>query len=70
MKAWSSRCVALCLDFLAVAYEDEYLAVYKASTEEEVFRQKVLPLCTPKSMRSWRPLSKYHGRIDIVICKK
>jgi hypothetical protein len=34
-------CVALCLDFLAVAYEDEYLAVYKASTEEEVFRQKV-----------------------------
>ena len=27
-----------------MAYEDEYLVVFKAATEEEVFRQKVPPL--------------------------
>merc|ERR1719201_1687953 len=35
------RCVALCMDFLAVAYEDADLAVFKAATQDEVFRRKV-----------------------------
>merc|ERR1719201_1716935 len=35
------RCVALCLDYLAVAYEDGDLAVFKQNTADEVVRKKV-----------------------------